>query len=83
MRRTIEGRLGFNSQNGRYGILISDLWENDGLHCGECLEWYNSETGEWVSDRIEGIYPADNPDNWYLVEGKIKGKDLEYTRVRY
>ena len=27
----MEGRLGYNSFNKRYGLLISDLWENDGL----------------------------------------------------
>ena len=34
----IEGRLGYNSCNDRYGILICDLWENEGLHCGEGVE---------------------------------------------
>ena len=33
-----EGRLGYNSSNGRYGILSSDLWLDTGLHCGECLQ---------------------------------------------
>ena len=33
-----EGRLGYNSDNKRYGLLISDLWEHDGFHCGERLE---------------------------------------------
>lgn len=32
----IEGRLGYNSENGRYGLLVSDLWEHTGFHCGEC-----------------------------------------------
>lgn len=32
------GRLGYNSANGRYGLLVSDLWEDTGFHCGECLE---------------------------------------------
>ena len=27
----MEGRLGYNSSNRRYGLLVSDLWENDGL----------------------------------------------------
>lgn len=32
MKRTkIEGRLGYNHSNDRYGLLASDLWENDGL----------------------------------------------------
>lgn len=37
-RQMIEGRLGYNSSNDRYGVLVSDLWEDNGLHCGECLE---------------------------------------------
>lgn len=24
--KKIEGRLGYNSENGRYGLLVSDLW---------------------------------------------------------
>lgn len=36
--KKIEGRLGYNSENGRYGLLVSDLWEHVGFHCGECLE---------------------------------------------
>ena len=33
----IEGRLGYNSNIDRYGLLVSDLWENEGFHCGETL----------------------------------------------
>ena len=34
----ITGRLGYNSANDRYGLLVSDLWEHDGLlHIGCCL----------------------------------------------
>ena len=32
------GRLGYNSVNDRYGLLVSDLWEHSGFHCGEGLE---------------------------------------------
>ncbi len=76
------GRLGFNSKTGRYGVLVSDLWENAGLNSGERIEWYDSNQEKWVADRIESIYPANNPDNWYLVESGIKGKNLEYLQVR-
>lgn len=27
-------RLGYNGANGRYGLLVSDLWEDTGFHCG-------------------------------------------------
>ena len=46
---TKQGRLGYNSSNGRYGLLSSDLWIDTGLHCGEGLEvlvddeWYRPE----------------------------------------
>lgn len=76
------GRLGFNPENGRYGVLSDDLWTDTGLHCGECLEWYDNDKREWIPDRMEGIYPADNRDNWYLAISGIKGRDLEYLQVR-
>lgn len=35
------GRLGYNSVNDRYGLLVSDLWVYSGFHCGEGLRsWY-------------------------------------------
>ena len=34
----VQGRLGYNAENERYGLLVSDLWENSGFHCGECME---------------------------------------------
>lgn len=34
----IIGRLGYNSENDRYGLLVSDLWEHEGFHCGDVLE---------------------------------------------
>ena len=71
-------RLGYNSENGRYGILSSmDLWEDDGLHCGEMLEAKIND--EWVRDRIE----MNRAGEWYLVYSKIVGNDLEYLQVRY
>ena len=77
-----QGRLGFNPENGRYGVLSIELWEDTGLHCGECLAWFDRETGEWLQDRIEGIHPADNPNNWYIAISGIRGRDLEYLQVR-
>lgn len=46
-----QGRLGYNSANDRYGLLISDLWEHDGFHCGEGLEVLVDD--EWVQTRME------------------------------
>ena len=70
-----EGRLGYNQQNNRYGLLISDLWEHDGFHCGDCMEVLID--GKWISTRIE----MDFSGLWYLVDTPFKG-DLEYIRAR-
>lgn len=63
----VKGRLGYNSDNDRYGILVNDLWEDDGLHCGETFGVLID--AEWVADRIE----FDN--EWYLVYSKFRGSD--------
>lgn len=60
--KKIEGRLGYNSENGRYGLLVSDLWEHTGFHCGECLEVKVDD--KWVKTRME----MDIDRNWYLVD---------------
>ena len=74
----IEGRLGYNRANDRYGVLISDLWENDGLHCGQCLDVLVDN--KWIPSRIEMAWTKDE-DSWYLVGTPYRG-DLEYVRVR-
>ena len=44
----ITGKLGYNPKTKRYGLLVTDLWEHTGLHCGERLEieidgvWYKT-----------------------------------------
>lgn len=73
----IQGRLGYNKENDRYGILSMDLWENEGLHCGETFEV--KIDGKWQADRIE----MNNNKEWYLVHSKLKGEELEYLQVRY
>ena len=73
--KMIEGRLGYNSENGRYGLLVSDLWEYTGFHCGECLEVKVDD--KWVKTRME----MDIDRNWYLVDTPCTG-DLEYVRAR-
>ena len=73
--KKIEGRLGYNSENGRYGLLISDLWEHTGFHCGEGLEVKVDD--KWVKTRME----MDIDHNWYLVDTPYTG-DLEYVRAR-
>ena len=73
--KKIEGRLGYNSENGRYGLLVSDLWEHIGFHCGECLEVKVDD--KWVKTRME----MDIDRNWYLVDTPYTG-DLECVRAR-
>ena len=73
--KKIEGRLGYNSENGRYGLLVSDLWEHTGFHCGECLEVKVDD--KWVKTRME----MDIARNWYLVDTPYTG-DLEYVGAR-
>ena len=75
----IEGRLGYNSQNDRYGLLVSDLWEDSGFHCGECLQVQID--GEWVDTRMEMDWSTGR-GIWYLTGTDIRGEDLEYTRAR-
>lgn len=71
----IEGRLGFNQSNDRYGLLVSDLWEKYGFHCGEPLEVLIDD--EWVQTRMEmGL-----DKKWYLVDTDFYG-NLEYIKAR-
>ena len=70
-----EGRLGYNSNNGRYGLLSSDLWIDTGFHCGEGLEVLVDD--QWVKTRME-MNPA---REWYLVGTPYCG-DLEYVQAR-
>mgnify|MGYP003466818164 FL=1 len=70
-----EGRLGYNSNNGRYGLLSSDLWIDTGFHCGEGLEVLVDD--QWVTTRMEMTLAR----AWYLVGTSYCG-DLEYVRAR-
>lgn len=75
----IEGRLGYNSQNDRYGLLVSDLWEDSGFHCGECLQVQID--GKWVDTSMEMDWSTGR-GVWYLTGTDIRGIDIEYTRAR-
>lgn len=73
------GKISFNYYNNRYGILNNmNLWHNDGLHCGECLEVFVN--GKWIKDRIEMRWNSEN-DEYYLVNTKIT--ELEGLKVKY
>lgn len=72
------GILGYNRQNDRYGLLVMDLWENEGFHCGETFEVWDSEGEQWIATRMEMHYP----NEWYLVGTPYSGSDLEGLKVR-
>lgn len=74
----VEGRLGYNAVNDRYGLLLNDLWEHSGFHCGEPLEVLVD--GKWVETAMEMAWEEDG-NKWYLVGTPYKG-DLEYVRAR-
>lgn len=70
------GRLGYNSEKDRYGILVSDLWEIEALDSGDKVEVYYND--EWINDRIEY---NDNLKSWYLVESNLVGEELAGLNV--
>lgn len=83
------GILGYNSSNDRYGLLVCDLWEIDGFHCGQTLEVWDSDTEQWIPTRMEMHYqpstfqfPKRRNDGWYLVGTEYSGQALEGLRVR-
>jgi len=72
------GRMGYNSNNDRYGLLVMDLWEIEGFHCGDTLEVWNSDTEQWIPTRMEMRWK----NEWYLVDTPYSGSDLEGLKVR-
>ena len=72
------GRLGYNSDNGRYGVLVMDLWLIEGFHCGDTLEVWDSDSEQWIPTRMEMRWK----NEWYLVGTKYSGKALEGLKVR-
>ena len=77
-----EGRLGYNCENGRYGLLSMDLWIDTGFHCGECMEVLVDD--QWVRTRME-MNPA---MEWYLGgntllrrSGVCTGKNTEINQI--
>lgn len=75
----IEGRLGYNHENDRYGLLVSDLWEKNGFHCGEALQIRIA--GEWIDATMQMDWSS-GKRIWYLTGTDLKGEALEYTRAR-
>jgi hypothetical protein len=75
----ITGRLGYNWENDRYGLLIHDLWEREGFSCGEGLQVMVDD--EWVDTRFEMSWGEDG-NQWYLVDTPYRGEAIEYVRAR-
>lgn len=85
----LTGRMGYNSQNDRYGLLVMDLWEIEGFHCGDTLEVWDNEKEQWIPTRMEMHYqpsafwfPKKRNDGWYLVGTEYSGTALEGLKVR-
>lgn len=86
----IIGRMGYNSLNDRYGLLVMDLWEIEGFHCGDVLDVWDSDKEQWIPTRMEMHYhpsassfPQKSNDNyWYLVGTEYSGTDLEGLKVK-
>lgn len=81
------GKLGYNRNSDRYGLLVMDLWKIDGFHCGDTLEVWDSENECWIPTRMEmhcqeRTFPPKRNDDWYLVGTEYSGKSLEGLRVR-
>ena len=72
------GILSYNSSNDRYGVLVMDLWHNDGLHCGESLDVWDYDKEQWIPTRIEMRWK----NEWYLVDTPYSGTALEGLKVR-
>ena len=69
-----QGRLGYNSSNGRYGLLSSDLWIDTGFHCGEGLEvLVGDESGKRMVSGGDTLL-------WRF--GICAGKDIEINSPR-
>lgn len=81
------GFLGYNKRNDRYGLLVMDLWEIDGFHCGDTMEVWDSDTEQWIPTKMcmhyqAPSFPKKRNDGWYLLGTQYKGTELEGLRVR-
>lgn len=79
VKKWICGRLGYNNANDRYGLLINDIWEDDGFHCGEGLQVHVND--EWVDTRFKMAW-TENGNEWYLVGIPYRGDAIEYVQAR-
>ena len=78
-----KGILSYNS----YGLLVMDMWEIDGFHCGDTLEVWDSYKQQWIPTRMEMNYQAPSffktcKEGCYLVGTPYSGTALEGLLVR-
>lgn len=82
------GILSFNSDLDRFGLLVCDLWEIEGFHCGECFDYWDSFSDKWIPTRLEYRYQPfslvnnNSSSGWYLVGTSLSGDDLEGLKVK-
>lgn len=81
------GRLGYNPDNDRYGLLIMDCWAVEGFHCGQSLEVWDAATEQWIPTQMEMHFvqqgfPRRKNTGWYLYGTDYAGDALEGLRVR-
>ena len=72
------GIMGYNRKTNRFGLLVMDLWEITGFHCGDTIEVWDYDTREWIPTRMEKTHDG----IWYLVGTDLKGEALEGLKVR-
>ena len=84
------GRLGYNPDTGRFGLLVWDLWEIDGIGLGQPMEVRID--GTWKKTRMEMDFKRMTPNKkrglWclsgtYFRENNIDPFDLEGASVRF
>ena len=83
----MKGKLSYNTQNDRYGLLVMDLWKIEGFHCGDTLEVWDSKKEQWIPTRMEmhwqaPSFPSERNNGWYLVDTDYIGAVLEGLTVR-
>ena len=74
----LRGRLGYNMQNQRYGLLVMDCWEVNGFSWGQPLEV--KVNGRWKKTRMEMDWST-GQGLWYLVDTPYFA-NLEYIEAR-
>lgn len=74
----VTGRLSYNCENDRYGLIQGAQWMNEGFHCGDGLQVMID--GEWVDTAVEMSWD-ENGGAWYLV-GTPYRRNLENVSAR-